>query len=99
MFEAAARLGSFSGAASELGMTQPAVTRQIRALERSLGTDLFVRTSNRSTLTELGQRLRDHVTSGFDVIEVWVEDAFLLQVLTPAMTEKYLSVIRTPQAS
>jgi DNA-binding transcriptional LysR family regulator len=69
VFEAAARLGSFTSAASELGMTQPAVTRQIRALERSLGAELFVRTSNRSQLTELGQRLRDHVSSGFDVIE------------------------------
>ena len=40
VFDAAARLGGFSAAARELGMTQPAVTRQIRALERSLGRDL-----------------------------------------------------------
>lgn len=69
VFEAAARLGSFTGAGTELGMTQPAVTRQIRALERSLGIDLFVRSSNRSELSEAGQRLRDHITAGFDVIE------------------------------
>ena len=69
VFEAAARLGSFTAAATELGMTQPAVTRQIHSLERSLGADLFTRSANRSTLTEVGQRLASHVGSGFDVIE------------------------------
>ncbi len=69
VFESAARLGSFTSAGRELGMTQPAVTRQIRSLEQRLGTDLFVRTANRSNLTEAGIRLRDHVAAGFDVIE------------------------------
>lgn len=69
VFESAARLGSFTAAAQELGMTQPAVTRQIRSLERSLGAELFRRTSNRSQLTDIGLRLRDHVAAGFDVIE------------------------------
>lgn len=69
VFESAARLGSFTAAAAELGMTQPAVTRQIRALERSLGTELFRRSSNRSALTDLGQRLSTHIAAGFDVIE------------------------------
>ena len=69
VFEAAARLGSFSAAAAELGMTQPAVTRQIRALEHRLGADLFVRTANRSALSDVGARLHGHVSSGFDVIE------------------------------
>jgi LysR family glycine cleavage system transcriptional activator len=40
VFEAAGRRGSFTAAADELGMTQPAVTRQIRALERGLGAEL-----------------------------------------------------------
>jgi LysR family glycine cleavage system transcriptional activator len=69
VFESAARLGSFTAAALELGMTQPAVTRQIRALELSLGTELFRRSSNRSVLTDLGARLSDHITAAFDVIE------------------------------
>lgn len=69
VFESAARLGSFTGAGDELGMTQPAVTRQIRALERSLGAELFTRTANRSELTDAGRRLRDHVGAGFDAIE------------------------------
>lgn len=70
VFEAAARLGSFSAAAQELHMTQPAVTRQIRALERSLGVELFVRSANRSTLTDVGHRLHTHVTAGLDAIEL-----------------------------
>jgi len=74
VFEAAARLGSFTRAGAELGMTQPAVTRQIRALERSLGAELFTRTSNRSGLTELGTRLRDHVVAGFVEIESGLEE-------------------------
>lgn len=69
VFEAAARLGSFTAAGHELGMSQPAVTRQIRALERRLGVGLFVRTANRSELSDVGRRLRDHVAAGFDVIE------------------------------
>jgi DNA-binding transcriptional LysR family regulator len=73
VFEAAARLGSFTAAAGELGMTQPAVTRQIRSLERSLGFDLFQRTANRSSLTDAGQRLFEHVGAGLDVIEAGLE--------------------------
>jgi DNA-binding transcriptional LysR family regulator len=69
VFESAARLGSFSAAAADLGMTQPAVTRQIRLLERSLGVDLFVRSANSSTLSDSGVRLRDHVSAGLDVLE------------------------------
>lgn len=69
VFEAAARLGSFTAAAAELGMTQPAVTRQIHSLEHGLGVELFARSANRSTLTEVGRRLLGHVSSGFEVIE------------------------------
>ena len=69
VFEAATRLGSFTAAAAELGMTQPAVTRQIRSLERSLGTELFSRSANRSVPTDAGRRLHSHVGAGFDAIE------------------------------
>ncbi len=69
VFEAAARLGSFTAAAAELGMTQPAVTRQIRSLETAVGAELFRRTSNRSELTDGGRRLLDSVDVGFSAIE------------------------------
>ncbi|MBQ88883.1 MAG: LysR family transcriptional regulator [Acidimicrobiaceae bacterium] len=74
VFDAAARLGGFSAAARELGMTQPAVTRQIRALERSLGRDLFTRTANRSELTDAGQSLHSHVAAGLDRIDAGVRE-------------------------
>lgn len=74
VFESAARLGSFTAAARELAMTQPAATRHIRALERSLGAELFVRTTNRSELSELGRRLFDHVTAGFDAVEAGIAE-------------------------
>ncbi|MEM8705964.1 MAG: LysR substrate-binding domain-containing protein [Actinomycetota bacterium] len=74
VFDAAARLGGFSAAARELGMTQPAVTRQIRALEQSLGRDLFTRTANRSELTEAGRVLHGHVAAGLDRLDAGVSE-------------------------
>ena len=88
VFEAAARLGSFTAAGDELGMSQPAVTRQIRALERRLGTSLFVRTANRSRLSEAGRRLRDHVATGFDVIEAGLEE--LAELTDADLTETFV---------
>ena len=70
VFESAARLGSFTAAAAELGMTQPAVTRQIRSLETAIHTDLFRRTSNRSELTEAGRLFHLHVSQGFSIMEM-----------------------------
>ncbi|WP_040491942.1 LysR substrate-binding domain-containing protein [Ilumatobacter nonamiensis] len=69
VFEAAARLGSFTAAGDELAMTQPAVTRQVRLLERSLGVELFRRSANRIALTERGHHLLAHVGAGLDRIE------------------------------
>ena len=42
-FEAVVRIGSFAGAARELGYTQPGVSQQMKALERDLKTTLFAR--------------------------------------------------------
>lgn len=55
-FEAAARHGSFTDAAVELSLTQSAVSKQIRALETTLGITLFVRTRGRVGLSTLGER-------------------------------------------
>lgn len=54
-FEASARLGSFTLAATELSLTQSAVSRQIRALEEMLGAELFVRDRQTVRLTERGE--------------------------------------------
>jgi DNA-binding transcriptional LysR family regulator len=48
---------SFSDAASRLGVTQPAVSQQVRALEQRLGTQLLDRSGRRVEPTEAGLRL------------------------------------------
>src|SRR5438045_3392227 len=48
---------SFSQAAARLGVTQPAVSLQVRALEKRLGTQLLDRSGRRVTPTESGLRL------------------------------------------
>lgn len=53
-FEASARLRSFTAAAEELGLTQAAVSHQIRSLEKSFGATLFIRRARHLELTELG---------------------------------------------
>ncbi len=54
-FHAAAVEGSVAGAAQRLGVRQPTVSEQIRALERALGTNLFERTQTGLRLTEPGR--------------------------------------------
>jgi DNA-binding transcriptional LysR family regulator len=68
VFESAARLESFTRAAEELGVSQPAVTRQIKTVEGVVGRPLFRRDHNRLTLTADGQRLWSAVSSGFGEI-------------------------------
>lgn len=54
-FEAAARHENFTDAATELGLTQTAVSKQIAALELDLGVALFVRRNRAVFLTEEGR--------------------------------------------
>jgi DNA-binding transcriptional LysR family regulator len=56
-FSKAAEACSFTAAARSLGVTQPAVSQRIRALERMLKTPLFVRRAGRLSLTECGRHL------------------------------------------
>lgn len=72
VFEAAARHENFTQAAAELGMTQAAVSYQIRLLEERLGLSLFTRSKGRVALTEAGRRASPLVASAFDTLH----DAF-----------------------
>ncbi|MDA0703699.1 MAG: LysR family transcriptional regulator [Proteobacteria bacterium] len=56
-FAEAARQGNISRAAAALRMPQPAVSRQIGALEREIGANLFLRHGRGVRLTEAGERL------------------------------------------
>jgi DNA-binding transcriptional LysR family regulator len=60
VFREVVRLGSFSAAAHALSFTQPAVSRQIAALEREAGAQLLERTARGIRLTEAGRVLLDH---------------------------------------
>ena len=59
VFQTVARLLSFTKAAEELHMTQPAVTFQVRQLEEQFNTRLFDRTHNRISLTDAGKRVHE----------------------------------------
>jgi DNA-binding transcriptional LysR family regulator len=67
-FEAMARLGGATRAASELHVTHSAVSRQVKALERSLGVRLFEGPKSRLTLTPEGETLLAGLTLGFDAL-------------------------------
>lgn len=56
-FDAVAREGSFSRAAEALGLTQPALTIQVKALEETYGVKLLNRSRRSVQLTEMGERL------------------------------------------
>jgi DNA-binding transcriptional LysR family regulator len=60
VFVAVVESGSFSAAASKLGMTKSAVSKRISVLEDDLGVRLFYRTTRKLTLTEAGERLSDY---------------------------------------
>lgn len=68
IFEAAARLRSFSRAADELGITQPAVSQAVRRLEAAIGARLFKRSHRLVALTDAGERLFEDASDGFSRI-------------------------------
>jgi len=70
VFYTVARLLSFTKAAEELHMTQPAVTFQVRQLEEQFNTRLFDRTHNRISLTEAGKKVYE---CGERIFEIYSE--------------------------
>src|SRR3569833_3218785 len=68
VFEAAARHLSFTTAAAELGMTQAAVSYQLKLLEERLGAPLFLRRPRALALTEAGQWLAPRTSEAFDLL-------------------------------
>lgn len=67
VFYTVARLLSFTKAAEELHMTQPAVTFQVRQLEEQFNTRLFDRTHNRISLTEAGKKVYESAEKIFSI--------------------------------
>ncbi|WP_138935297.1 LysR family transcriptional regulator [Roseovarius arcticus] len=67
-FEAAARRLSFTAAATEIGMTQSAVSQHIKSLEMSLGVPLFVRRARSLSLTDDGRKLLPQVAAALETL-------------------------------
>lgn len=100
VFEVAARLGSFTRAAEELGMTQAAVSWQVKALETRLDQPLFRRLPREVKLTAAGERLAraageavtalrgalaDITDTGAGVLSITALQTFATQWLAPRL--------------
>ncbi len=66
VFNTVARNGNLSGAAKELLISQPAVSRSLQKLEEGLSVKLFVRSSRGVRLTDEGELLYEHTRPAFD---------------------------------
>ncbi|MGY6023841.1 LysR family transcriptional regulator [Streptomyces spinosirectus] len=79
------RAGSFTRAAALLGLSQPAVTSQIRTLERQLGRPLFLRQARGVTPTSIGDELAHkaapHLDALVEIAETGVDDESSLRTL------------------
>jgi LysR family transcriptional regulator, glycine cleavage system transcriptional activator len=85
-FEAVARRLSFSAAAEELFLTQPAISRQIKSLEAELGLALFSRGTRRVELTREGHQLLSTVLPLLQRLDVTVRQ------LRSARGRRYVSL-------
>lgn len=68
-FEAAARLGSYTAAATELFVSQAAVSQQIRNIETRIGVKLFVRQGRNMVLSDEGRLVYPDIIDGLDLLQ------------------------------
>ncbi len=97
MFEAVARLGSVSQAAQDLGVTQPAVSQQLRQLESALGLALVRREGRGIALTSAGAAYATALTRAFAEIRAATErcraaaaGGVLTVALVPTLATRWL---------
>ena len=72
-FEAVARLRSMTLVVQELCVTHGAISRQVKALEDTLGLTLLVRSAQSSDPTPEGRRLAEGLTTAFNLIDASIE--------------------------
>ncbi|UUS16000.1 LysR family transcriptional regulator [Stenotrophomonas sp. CD2] len=96
---------SFTRAAEELGISRPALSQNLKTLERQLGVRLLHRTTREMSLTEEGQRLFDALRPSLGTIEAAVHNlrashdvpSGLLRINTARLTAKTLIEPHLPE--
>lgn len=86
-FLAIYRIGTVTGAAEERGLTQPAVTQHLAALEAAVGAPLFARAGRRMLPTERGKALYTQTAQAVETLELCaqaIRDGLLRAIWTPA---------------
>ncbi|QKJ59262.1 LysR family transcriptional regulator [Serratia fonticola] len=104
-FHAVAKLGSFTQAANHLGVTPPAVSQNIRALEAHLGVRLFNRTSRSVRLSDEGLAFYEKIAPAMSQIEIAAENASsqrgepsgLLRITLPQLAASMLIMPYLPE--
>ena len=82
VFRSVATLLSFTKAANELFISQPAISKHIQELEKEYGVQLFDRIGNRIQLTRAGQLMLDHACK---IIDAYQNLDFDVMITTPDM--------------
>ncbi|PYB80521.1 LysR substrate-binding domain-containing protein [Pseudomonas soli] len=77
VFESVARLGSLAGAAVELHVTTGAVSQQLKALQSSLGVELFSKRGRQLVLTPSGRQLHARVAAAMREISDAVDELLM----------------------
>lgn len=94
------RAGSFTRAAGLLGLSQPAVTGQIRTLERQLGRPLFLRTARGVVPTtvgdELAHKVAPHLDALLEIAEAGLDDTSPLRTLHLAGPPEFTALRALP---
>lgn len=96
-FEAAARLGSFSLAADELGVTQSAISHQMKTLEDHFQLSLFIRIKRTVILTDAGKDFLKTVSNALEALargrnrlEYYTNPSSVVIATSPAIASKWL---------
>ena len=96
-FEASARTLSFTIAAKELNLSQSAISQQIKLLEDSLNTSLFIRLTRKLELTVEGHYLASNVTQSIAQLDLCASELInreekdnLIIVATPSINAQWL---------
>ncbi len=76
VFYYVAKLGNFSLAAKELGVSQPAISYTISELEKSISTTLFIRRGKKIELTKTGKDLLEYVEDSFNTLKMAEQTLF-----------------------